>query len=238
MSVSRRRFYKDVSVDGSPAAQRSYRVLLDGKPVRTPNGAILALPCEALAQALAQEWRAQESVIRPETMTLTKLANTAIDRVAPNPEQVREQTLSLAKSDVVCYRAETPSDLAERQQRAWDPLLAWLREGFGASLRAAAGLTFIEQDEAALDSVRAMLSQRDSFFLAGLYAAAALTGSLVIALALAERRLDAEQAFASANLDKIYQAERWGWDAQERAKVDAERAELNRISRFLELLPT
>ena len=233
MAVSRNRFYKEVSV---ATGDGLHRVLLDGKPVKTPGGAVLALPSEALAQAIADEWRTQDTTIRPQTMLLTKLANTAIDRVAPNPAHAREQLLSIAKSDVVCYRAASPSELVRRQECEWDPIIAWTREHFGASLCARNFLTFIEQDQAAMDALAASLSKLDAFSLAALYAASSLCGSLLIALALADRKLDSEQAFAAANLDKIYQAERWGWDQQETAKATVERAELNQISRFLELL--
>jgi chaperone required for assembly of F1-ATPase len=232
MAVSHNRFYKEVSVD---RADGLHCVKLDGKPVKTPGGAVLALPSKALAQAIADEWRAQETTIQPQTMLLTKLANTAIDRVAPNPANAREQLLSIAKGDVVCYRASSPSELVRRQELEWDPLIAWAGEHFGASLCAANSLT-IEQDQMAMDALAAALSKLDAFSLAALYAAAALCGSLVIALALSERKVNPEQAFAAANLDKIYQAERWGWDPQETAKTTVERAELNQISRFLELL--
>jgi chaperone required for assembly of F1-ATPase len=233
MGVSRNRFYKEVSID---EADGLHRVLLDGKPVKTPGGAVLALPSDALAEAIAEEWRAQDATIQPQTMLLTKLANTAIDRVASNPAHAREQLLSIAKSDVVCYRATSPSALVRQQELQWDPIVAWTREHFGATLCARNSLTFIEQDQSAMDALAAVLSKLDAFSLAALYAASSLCGSLVIALALAERKLDPEQAFATANLDKIYQAERWGWDPHETAKATAERAELNQISRFLELL--
>ena len=233
MAVSRNRFYQEVSVD---SAGGLHRVLLDGKPVKTPGGAMLALPSAALAQAIADEWRAQDTTINPQTMLLTKLANTAIDRVVPNPAYAREQLLSIVKSDAVCYRATSPSELVQHQVLTWDPLITWTREHFGASLRAGNSLTFIEQTDQAMDAVRVALSKLDAFSLAALYAAASLCGSLVIALALSERKLDSEQAFAAANLDKIYQAKRWGWDPQETAKTAIERAELNQISRFLELL--
>ena len=231
--MSRKRFYKEVSVE---ALALLHRVLLDGKPVKTPGGAVLALPSEALAQAIAEEWRAQDPLIRPETMMLTKLANTAIDRVAPNPAGAREQLLSIAKSDVVCYRADSPSDLARRQELAWDPLIEWMRERFGASLRTASGLAFVEQESSATAALDSALAGHSPFSLAALYAAAALCGSLTIALALSERKFDPDEAFAAANLDRIYQAERWGWDEQAAAKLAAERAELNQISLFLELL--
>jgi chaperone required for assembly of F1-ATPase len=231
--MPRNRFYEEVTVD---KAAEGHRVLLDGKPVKTPGGAVLALPSEALAQAIASEWREQDKTIEPQTMVLTKLANTAIDRVTPNPANAREQMLSIARSDVVCYRAESPSELVQRQQLAWDPLLAWAREHFGASLRAANALSFIEHDPASIGALDTALSKLDAFSLTGLFAAASSCGSLVIAFALSEGRLDSEAAFVVANLDKIYQAERWGWDPQEAARSAVERAELNQISRFLELL--
>jgi chaperone required for assembly of F1-ATPase len=235
--MARTKSYKEISVDSEGSAEQlSHRVLLDGQPARTPKGAVLALPARALANAIAEEWRGQDEIIRPLTMGLTRLANTAIDRVMPDPENARQQILSMANSDVVCYRAATPSDLVLRQQLIWDPLLAWSRERFEASLRTAKGLHFIKQDDEAIDAFRAELQERDAFSLAALYAASALCGSVVIALALSERTLDSEAAFNAANLDRIYQAERWGWDEQEQAKAAAERAELNQISRFFELL--
>jgi chaperone required for assembly of F1-ATPase len=233
----RKRSYKEVSVGRAASAERwAHRVLLDGEPVKTPAGAVLALPSEALARAIAEEWRVQDTDIRPQTMVLTRLANTAIDRVAPNLANAREQILSIASSDVLCYRAEAPADLVRRQQLAWDPLLERVHERLGASLQTGTGVGFLEQDEGAVQALRADLEQHDAFYLAALYAAAASCGSLVIALAISESTLDPDAAFSVANLDKIYQAERWGWDEQEKTKMAAERGELNHISRFLELL--
>jgi len=231
--MSRSRFYKDVSVG---SADGLHLILLDGKSVKTPNGATLALPSNALAHAIAEEWRAQEKTIKPQSMLLTKLANTAIDRVASNPADAREQLLAFAKGDVVSYRAESPADLVERQALTWDPLLSWVRQRFGVSLRTAKGLSVIEQEPVSVRALTETLEGHDAFVLAGLYSAAALLGSLVIALALLEGELSPENAFAAANLEKIYQAERWGWDPQETARADAERGELNQISRFLDLL--
>jgi chaperone required for assembly of F1-ATPase len=235
--VSRKRFYKEVSVDAADGASLC-RVLLDGKAIKTPGGAVLALPSDGLAQAIAEEWRAQDPLIRPETMMLTKLANTAIDRVAPNPANAREQFIVIARSDAVCYRVTSPSDLERRQMDAWDPLLAWMHERFAVALISTSGLALVEQEPTAFAVLDSALSERDAFFLAALYTAAALCGSLVIALALSERKLKADDAFAAANLDTIYQAERWGWDEQASAKAASERAELNQISRFFELLRT
>lgn len=223
--MARPRFYKDVSV-APPDDASLQRVLLDGKPVKTPGGAVLAVPYDRLAHAIADEWRAQDTQIRPETMILTKLANTAIDRVTSNSANAREQLLTVARRDVVCYRAEFPADLVQRQDAVWNSLLDWVRGRFGAALCVAKGITFVEQEPDAIAALDAALLERDAFFLAALYAAAALLGSLAIALALAECRLTPDEAFAAANLDRVYQAERWGWDDQAAAQATAERAEL------------
>ena len=235
--MPRNRFYKEVSVEAVDGGLL-HGVLLDGKVVKTPAGAVLALPSVGLAHAIAEEWRAQDKLIRPETMVLTKLGNTAIDRVVPNLSAAREQILAIAKSDVVCYRADFPSDLVHRQELIWDPLITWMRERFSVSLRSTSGVSFVEQEPSAVRALDLALSDRDAFFLSALYAAAALCGSIVIALALAERKFSADDAVAAANLDRFYQAERWGWDEQASAKIASERAELNQISRYLELLRT
>lgn len=233
MTAGRNRFYKDVSVAGSGGR---YSVLLDGRPVKTPAGNPLTLPNQALAGALAEEWRGQGDQIRPETMLLTKFANTAIDRVAGLRTTVVAQVLAFAKSDVVCYRAEAPAELAERQARAWDPLLEWLRGRHGAALVPGSGITFIEQPKAALEALEGVIAAHDDFALAGLHAVATLAGSAAIALALSEGRLTADEAFSLSHLDELYQAEKWGRDAEAESLARSKARELIEISRFFSLL--
>jgi chaperone required for assembly of F1-ATPase len=227
-----RRFYREVSVEPVPAAGAAYRILLDGKPVRTPAGAPLAVPGRALAEAIADEWRAQGDTIKPDTMLLTKLANTAIDQVRPNRQTATAQILAFAKTDLVCYRAETPRSLVQRQNAQWDPLLDWARRRYGANLTYGAGIVYVEQSPQALAALERAIAGHDDFALAGLHAAATLLGSTIIALAFSDRHLGAEQAFAAAELDERYQAERWGQDA-EAVKLSRKKAEeLAEIERF------
>lgn len=231
-----RRFYREVSVEPVTAGGAAYRILLDGKPVRTPAGAPLAVPGQALAEAIADEWRAQGDTIKPDTMLLTKLANTAIDQVRPNRQTATAQILAFSKTDLVCYRAETPHSLVQRQNAQWDPLLDWARTRYGASLACGAGIAYVEQSPQALAALERAIAGHSDFALAGLHAAATLLASTIIALAISDRHLDAEQAFAAAELDERYQAERWGKDAEavklSRKKVD-ELAEIERFFRFL-----
>ena len=217
-------------------ADRGFAILLDGKTVLTPARAGLVLPCAGLAEAVTEEWRAQGVKLAPATMPLTRLAYTALDRVAPQREHLAAETIRFAANDLLCYRASAPPDLAARQSEQWNPLLDWLSETYGAPLRTGAGLAFVAQDEAALAKLREAVARLDAFALAGVQAAAALTGSLVLALALHRGRVDAEAAFAAAHLDELYQAEMWGEDAEAKARLQARASDLRAIARFLSLL--
>lgn len=230
--MRRARFYRDVVVE---KAGETYRVLLDGKPIRTPAGAAFLLPSESLAQAVAEEWRAQGEKLRPESMPLTKLANTAIDRVAANPAAWIEQILALAKSDSVCYRAASPQDLVARQSAQWDKLLEWAQARFGAQFRIATGIGFVEQPPEAVAALGRALAGTDDFALAAIHAAATLARSAIIALGLSDGRLNADEAFAAADLDEIYQSEKWGEDPEALIRSRSKATELTNIARFFRL---
>ncbi|HEY4264663.1 MAG TPA: ATP12 family protein [Micropepsaceae bacterium] len=228
--MNARRFYREVSVEA--VTDGGYSVLLDGKTIRTPTGAALALPAAALAEAIAEEWRGQADTIRPETMILTTLANTAIDLVRPNRQIAIEQILAFARSDLVCYRAQGPENLVRRQAAEWDPLLDWARTRYGATLVCGAGIVHVEQPPQTLEALEGAIAQYDDFELAGLHAAATLLGSAIVALALSDRHVSAEQALAAAQLDELYQAERWGQDVEMLNRSRKKTAELTDITEY------
>lgn len=234
--TARTRFYREVSVGEPSGDEAGYRILLDGRIVKTPSGATLSLPTRALAEAITEEWRAQGDSIRPETMVLTKLANTALDRVTHTQEEIRAQIVSFAKSDLLCYRAESPSGLVERQSSEWDPLLTWIAETHGARFKTVAGIVFADQPEEALAAVEKALASRGPNELAAIAFAASSLGSAILALALAAERMTPEAAFAASQLDALYQAERWGEDAEAKAARDAVKKDIDAASRFLHLL--
>ncbi len=227
-----RRFYRQAEIARSKGG---FTLALDGKPVRTPAGAALLLPTAALAEAVAEEWRAQGERIEPGSMPLSRLANTAIDRVAPRRAAVVAEIAAYAETDLVCYRAERPQELAARQIEAWEPLVRWAAERHGAMLRVTNGLTPEPQPEGALAALGAAVEAFDDLALAALQSATAAAGSLVIALALAEGRLDAEAAFRASALDEAFQAERWGEDAEAARRREEIRADLADAARFLAL---
>jgi chaperone required for assembly of F1-ATPase len=231
----RARFYRDVAV-ACLSEGGGYLVLLDAKQVRTPAGAILVLPTRALGDAVAEEWLAQGEKIQPATMRLTKLANTAIDRIAPDTREAEAQILAFATSDLVCYRAHTPVELVARQREAWDPLIDWVSQAYDAKFKTGEGIAFVEQPQDAVLAIGRALASRHAFELAGMLATAMLTGSAVLSLALADGRLEAEAAFAASQLDAIFQLERWGRDSEAEAALAGKQSELVATARFLDLL--
>ncbi len=204
-----RRFYVQATAAKEADA---YAVRLDGKAVRTPARRILAAPRLALAQAIAAEWQAQRDVIDPATMPLTRLGNAIIDGVADRAGPVADEIAKYAATDLVFYRAATPPELAERQRRHWDPVLAWAAEVLGARFAIREGVVHVTQPDAALAAIRAAIPD-EPWSLGALHAATTLTGSALLALALAQRRLSVEAAWQAAHVDEDWNMEQWGRDA-------------------------
>jgi len=226
-----KRFYKSV---GTLRQGDLFAVALDGKVMKTPGGKALALQSPRLAHAVAGEWAAQTGEIDFESMPLTKLAYAALD-APPQRTQIATHILRFGRSDLVCYRATEP-ELAAREAAAWDPPLAWLRKHYRAELATGTGMRFIEQPQAALAALEAALAQRDDYAFAALTAATLILGSLVLALALADGKLDAKAAFAAAHVDESFQAEKWGRDAEADRRFTRLAFELEAAERFLRLL--
>src|SRR5690348_7292541 len=187
-----KRFYKDASA--SAAADGGYTVLLDGKAVRTPKRAMLSLPSLPLADAIAEEWRMQGESLDTQSMPLTRLAFAAIDVVTPERERIAAQILKYAETDLLCYRAELPPDLVARQAQAWNPLLDWAAETYGARLKVGSGIRHVQQPSEAIAELQQALTRYDEFELAALHTATTITGSLILALALAEEEVTTDEA--------------------------------------------
>jgi chaperone required for assembly of F1-ATPase len=226
------RFYKSVAPE---ATGQGWRILLDGRVVKTPNRAELLLPTAALAEAVAAEWDAQGARVDPASMPLTKLANTAIDAVAPNLVAVAEDVLGFAGRDLICYRAELPESLIERQAASWDPLIAWAEEHYGARLVATEGIMPLDQPPQSLSALRTALTCLDPFALAAVHVMTSLTGSAVLALAHAAGRLSLEETWGAAHIDEDFQTSQWGEDEEARRRRATRFAEMSAASAFLRL---
>jgi chaperone required for assembly of F1-ATPase len=227
-----RRFFKDASVGEGPP----FKILLDGRPVKTPKKRALEVPTRVLAEAIAEEWRAQETMIDPRRMPLTRFANTAIDAVSDTLDAVAADIVAYAGSDLLCYRAEAPAELRRRQSQHWDPVIAWAETALGAGLKVVPGVVHVKQPDAALAAVAAALVPHEAFRLTGLHVLTTLTGSALLALALVRGHLSADAAWAAAHVDEDYQISLWGEDAEAAARRRGRRAEFDAANRFLALL--
>ncbi len=228
-----KRFYTEASAGD---AEEGAVVLLDGRPVRTPAKALLAVPGQSLAEAIAEEWAAQAEEIDPQTMPLMRLACTALDRVAPQRDAVADEIARYAATDLLCYRADAPRELADRQDETWRPLLDWLAESHGVRLQTTVGIMPVAQDEAGLDRLRKVVGPHDIFELAALHTLVSVSGSLVIGLALSVGRLEPDAAWRASRIDDDFQAERWGVDPEAERLASVAEADLRAAARFLGLI--
>ena len=228
-----KRFYQKAE-----AAERAggYAILLDGKPIKTPGKRDLLVPSAAVAAAIAEEWNTQETEVRAATMPLTRLATTAIDRVATQRDIIIQQTANYAATDLVCYRAKHPPALAARQQAVWQPMIDWAVLRYDAPLSVTTGVIPTKQSAASLRVLAAAVAEQDDFALTALHVATAACGSLVIGLALLEGQLDAREAFAASQLDENFQIEAWGEDAEQAERRRALAADIQAAARFISLL--
>jgi chaperone required for assembly of F1-ATPase len=217
------------------ACDGGFTVRLDGRPVKTPAKAALVVPTQAMAKAIAAEWDAQTGEVKPATMPVTRAANSAIDKIIPQRDEVVEIIAAYGGSDLLCYRALGPAALIARQAAGWDPVLDWADTVLGARLVVTAGVMHVEQPYDALKRLTARVAGMTEFQLAGLHDLVAISGSLVLALAVTERRLSEGEAWALSRVDEAWQIEQWGAD-EEAAELEAfRRVAFGEASRFYAL---
>lgn len=213
-----KRFWTDATVekDGD-----GYAVRLDGRAVKTPAKAALIVPSHTMAEAIAAEWQAVVEMIDPNVMPFTRSANAAIDKVATQFDEVADMLAAYGASDLLCYRATGPDGLVNRQAEGWDPLLDWAHETYGARLLTTAGVMPITQGADALAALRGEVFSATVFELTALHDLIAMSGSLILGLAVTQRRLTADSAWALSRIDETWQAEQWGddEDAMEMAEI-------------------
>ena len=228
-----KRFWKDVSVE---AGEGGWRVLLDGRTPKTPAGAALILPSEALARLVADEWSAQGEHLDPATMPATRLASTAIDRIGQAREGVAEEVTRYLGSDALCYFADAPQGLVVEQEARWRPWLDWAARELSLPLRQAEGIGHVAQSDSVLRHGRELVLGLDDFSLTGLATATGLFGSAVLALGVQRGALSGVEAFELSRLDEAWQERQWGVDEEAAQRTAARRAEAELLDRWLAAL--
>jgi len=216
-----------------------HRILLDGKPIHLPNGGVLRVAPPALAAAIAEEWR-QAGGMKGGEMSfadtpLTRIAATARERIAPDPAPTADAIARYGETDLLCYWAETPRALMDRQAEDWQPWLDWAALTFDAPLRVTSGVVPVRQHRDSVNALRRVVGSFDAYRLAGLGVAVPVLGSLVLGLALAEGRLDAGEAYALSALDELFQAEQWGEDEKAAKRRQQVAADVALAERFMRL---
>ncbi|RVV97108.1 ATPase [Mesobaculum littorinae] len=228
-----KRFWTDVTVVEEVGL---FGVRLDGRAVRTPAKAPLNVPTAAFADEIAAEWRAQEGVIRPDTMPATRAANAAIDKIAPQRAEVAQMLAAYGETDLLCHRADAPEALTRVQAEAWDPLLDWAHETYGARLMPTAGIVPVAQSPEALARLTAPVLALSPFALAPFHDLVALTGSLVMGLAAGRHAAAPEDLWTASRLDESWQADQWGHDEEAAATAEIKREAFLNAAKFFDLV--
>jgi chaperone required for assembly of F1-ATPase len=228
-----RRFYEtatSVEVDGY------WSIELDGRPVRTPGGQPLHVPYCELSNAIADEWNTQGDDIDPQSMPLSGLSNAAIDRVSGNRRTFIDQLSGFAESDLICYWADGPEDLVNRQGTAWQPLLNWASTSLDAHMTATSGIVHVAQSADAIKAITIRIEQLNDFELTAVTDLATSLSSVIIALAVLHGEITTEVAFDAAMVDEQFQAEKWGEDKEAMDRHRQIKADVQATAAFLDLI--
>lgn len=217
-----KRFYKQAAID---KIDGGWTVVLDGRSIKTPARLPLTLPAERLAKAIAAEWNAQEEYIDLAAMHLTRLANVAIDRVEDARDDMADELARYCETDLLCHIAETPDELAEAEESHWAPVRDWAGDTLGVNLVPVIGIIASPQPDASLEAARQHALGLDAFRLTGMLYAAGLFGSALLALAVEQEAMNAEDAFEVSRIDEAWQADQWGEDDEAKAATQARRLE-------------
>lgn len=228
-----KRFWKHVEV---AADGEGFAVHLDARPVKTPAKAALNVPSRGLADAIAKEWDGVESEINPDQMPFTRSANSAIDKISAQFDDVATLLSEYGGADLLCYRADSPTNLAERQSAQWDPWLAWAATHLQVNLTAVTGVMHFPQEAADLERLHAGVTTHNAFELVGVHDMITLTGSCVLGLAMSAGALDGNAAWELSRLDEIWQAEFWGQDEDAEAMAAKKHGDLLHAEAYLKLV--
>lgn len=228
-----KRFYKTATLGASNTA---WQVLLDGKPMRTPQKAVFEVPQKALAEAVVEEWASQGSEIALEQMPLTQFTCAVLDYTTRFRHDVESETAAYATTDLLCYRAAEPEALVQRQKDAWDKWLDWAQTRYDIRMVLTTGIMPVEQEPASLEALEKEITALDDYGLTAVWLMAKHCSSLLLPLAVWEKQLDAETAYRIARVDEIYQSEQWGADEEALERRESGAREMFAIGEFVKLI--
>ncbi len=225
----RKRFWNNAAVE---PIEGGFTVTLDGRSLKTPAKSALILPTAALAEIIATEWRAQAEMIDPESMPATRAANSAIDKMRGQKAEVTEIITAYGDSDLVCYRAESPEELADREAAVWDPLIDWCAHRYTVRPIIRTGVIHGPQPKLLLINLEADVTRLSSFELTAFHDLVAMSGSLIIALALLDKFAPPEALWDASRVDEDYQIEQWGADEEAEKLAAGRKAAFLQAARF------
>jgi len=233
MAFEMKRFWTQANVE---KAEGGYTVALDERPLKTPMKRPLIVPSEALAAEIAAEWQAIEGKVDHTVLPYTQFAYAGLDQAVDERKEIAAKTALYGETDLLCYRAEAPQELVQRQAEAWDPLLAWSAEALGAPLKPTAGIVHMAQPEASLKALAAQVQPFQGFALKSLYDWVTISGSLVLGLAIAKKQITAAEGWQLSRVDESWQEEQWGVDDEAQILADSKRETFLMVERALSLI--
>ena len=224
-----KRFWENANVVEAGAG---FTVLLDGRKLRTPVKSELIVPTQRMAEAIAGEWRTQGEKVDPLTMPVTRSANAAIDKVMPLHDEVAKLVAAYGESDLLCYRADTPPALVDRQNAAWDPLLEWAAKELSAPLKTGKGIMPVKQEAKVLSSLAKRVTGMDAFQLAAFHDLVGMSGSLIIGFAVIHKLLPVPELWCRSRIDEDWQIEQWGEDDEDISTTEGKRLGFEHAAKF------
>ncbi|NNE87029.1 MAG: ATPase [Silicimonas sp.] len=224
-----KRFWTSVQVE---AAEGGFTVTLDGRNVRTPGKALLTVPTMEMAQHIASEWEAQTERVDPRTMPWTRSANSAIDKLSVQRREVEDHLIGYAGTDLLCYRADGPLGLVDQQAAGWDPILGFVENAFHVRLKTTSGVMPVAQTDESLSALRNVMTPMSDFAITGFHDIVTLSGSYILAVAVALDEVDTQAAWALSRIDEEWQNEQWGRDEEADAQAETKRAAFVHAARF------
>lgn len=231
-----KRFY---TFSSSKKTAEGHEIQLDGKTIKTPSGQKMLASTKALADVLVAEWAAQEEKVKPETMPLTQILTTKIDKIRDR-EAITEAAMRYLDTDLICYWTKEPEEIAMRQKQVWGRWVKWFDEHFEVPLDTTKKIEALTQDPEAHKRAWNYIESLDEAYFTILHIVTSLSGSLVLSMAFIEGDITPEEIFEASYLEELYRGEIYneelhGTAPNEEAEREAFKRDIQAAQMYLEL---